>query len=82
MTTLKICTGRSCAAHGSAYFLDRAKAEQASNSTLKLELCGCLGQCEKAPTVAVETSRKKEIFSHMSAPKVGQLVQKLNKPVS
>jgi len=77
--TIKVCQGRSCAAHSSIYLVDRAKAELDNNKSIKVETCGCLDHCKQAPNVAVETDNSKTVHSHMTGPKMGDLITHLGK---
>lgn len=77
MATLKVCQGRSCSDHGSKYLIDRAQAELPAHSPVQVETCGCLGECKKAPAVAVETQKKRNIYTNVSGPKLAQIIKKI-----
>lgn len=77
MATLKVCQGRACSDHGSKYLIDRAQAELKAYPHVEVETCGCLGECDKAPTIAVERPQKRNIYTHVSGPKLAQILKKI-----
>jgi len=77
MTVIKICTGRTCSDHGSAYLFDRFKAETAEQKHLSAKPCPCLGNCENAVNVKVESKGKATIHAFMTGPKIAALVKKI-----
>ena len=79
MATLKVCQGQACSDHASKYLVDRAHAELKPNSPVKVELCGCLGECENAPVISVERPKKRNIYTNVSGPKLAQIIKKLFK---
>lgn len=76
-TTVKVCTGQSCKDHGSIYLVDRAEAELGPHSPIAVETCGCLGQCEQAPAIAVERPKKRNIYTQVSGPKLAKIIRKI-----
>lgn len=69
MSHLKICAGKSCSDHGSPYLADRARAEAPE---IEIEMCGCLGQCEQAPTVVLSGT----MHHHMTGPELAKLIKR------
>ncbi len=79
MTVIKICTGRTCSDHGSAYLFDRFEAEKtAAQEALSTEPCPCLGHCDQAVNVKVEQPQKTQIYHQQDGPKLAQLMKKLS----
>jgi NADH:ubiquinone oxidoreductase subunit E len=78
MTVIKICTGRACTDHGSAYLFDRFEAEtKEATSKPELEACACMGQCEQAVNLKIEEKEKTHIIGQMTGPKLANLIKKL-----
>ncbi len=76
MSRLKICTGKACSDHGSKYLFDRAQAEQKDfKKPLKIEPCACLGKCETAINVRLETKHKQTDFSQVTGPKLAAILK-------
>lgn len=77
MTVIKICTGRTCTDHGSAYLFDRVKAEAPASKPFTTEPCPCLGACENAVNIKVESKGQSTIHAFMTGPKIATLLKKI-----
>lgn len=74
---MKVCCGHACSQRFSQYILERAEREaQKIPGKIRVEACGCQGNCEKGPTIVLEKNQKKEILSHGDPIKAAQIIKK------
>lgn len=73
---IKVCTGHACSQNFSQYTLERAEAEAAKNPKIKVETCGCQGNCERGPTVVIEQGGKKTVHNFMNGVELKKIISK------
>jgi NADH-quinone oxidoreductase subunit E len=75
---IKVCSGANCAVNNSFSVIReienylKIKADDESNSKIKLEIISCLGQCGEGPVVVVNG----EIFTNVTPSSVYELLEK------
>jgi len=73
---IKVCTGPACTKNFSNYTLERAEREAAKNPELKVETCGCQGNCKRGPTVVVVKGGNSKEHSNVNGIELKNILRK------